>query len=322
MPEQNPPRRQTRGPRRTIGAALVVACAALLAACSNSSSSADSAPDGLVAIIADADGTTVLGWDGTGGEPIPITLPKGDPAWVATGRAGVLAAVLADGTAVVSDPLHLGAPLAWRAAKAVGPNGRAPKGPNYFASWDPDGGRFATLAGDLVAGNGIRVLLIDPTAGSATEIKLAGSVVAAPPAWIDKNRLVVVTGDATEPTTTIVDTSTGESTEGPIDVRSVASSADGRRIATMAGQGAPVVVRDTAGWLAGDGSSLGSIDPVGDSATAIAFALDATGQRIVIAWAANDGTVTLAIHDGRSAWRRIAQPTIGPTRGAVVAWRR
>ena len=80
----------------------------------------------------------------------------------------------------------------------------------------------------------------------------------------------------------------------------------------MAGQGAPVVVRDTAGWLSGDGSSIASIDPAGDSTTAIAFALDATGQRLAIAWAAKDGAVTLAVHDGRSGWRRVAQPKIGP----------
>ena len=31
------------------------------------------------------------------------------------------------------------------------------------------------------------------------------------------------------------------------------------------------------------------------------FALDTTGQRLAVAWAAEDGSVTLAIHDGRSA---------------------
>ena len=76
----------------------------------------------------------------------------------------------------------------------------------------------------------------------------------------------------------------------------------------MAGPSAPVVIRDTAGWLAGDGSSIASIAPPNGSTTAIAFALDTTGQRLAIAWAADDGTVTLAVHDGRSDWRRTAQP--------------
>ncbi len=56
--------------------------------------------------------------------------------------------------------------------------------------------------------------------------------------------------------------------------------------------------------------------------TAIAFALDTTGERIVIAWAAANGAVTLAVHDGKSDWRRTAQPAIGPAKGAAVAWLR
>ena len=52
------------------------------------------------------------------------------------------------------------------------------------------------------------------------------------------------------------------------------------------------------------------------------FVVDATGQRLVIAWADRKGAVTLAIHDARADWRRIAQPEIGPARGAVVSWLR
>jgi hypothetical protein len=102
----------------------------------------------------------------------------------------------------------------------------------------------------------------------------------------------------------------------------IATSADGHRIATMAGQGAPVVVRDTTAWLGDDGSSIASIAPAGQATTAIGFALDATGQRLVIAWADHKGAVTLAIHDARADWRRVAQPEIGPARGAVVSWMR
>ena len=139
--------------------------------------------------------------------------------------------------------------MKWRTIKAVGPTGDAPKGPFYFATWDPGGGRFAMLAGDLAVGRDIRVVLIDPSVGSAFEIPLDRPVVAAPPAWIDDDRLVVVTGDAAAPLTTIVDTTTGELDDGPAGDRLLAASANGRRIATMAGQGAPVVVRDMAGWL-------------------------------------------------------------------------
>ena len=305
-------------PHRTL---LILACATFLGACSNSQPSAEAVPDGLVALVARADSTSLVGWEG-GGAAVPITLPQGDTVWIATGRADVLAAVLADGRTATSDPVHLGKPLKWRMVKVVGPTGKPPKGPDYFATWDPDGGRFATLAGDLLSGEGIRVVLIDPSAGTALEIPLDRLVVAAPPAWIDPTRLLVVTGDAADPIATIVDTTNGDLSDGPSGARLLATSANGRRIATMSEQGAPVVIRDTAGWLAGDGSSIASIAPPNGSSTAIAFSLDATGQRLAVAWKAKDGAVTLAIHDGRSDWRRVARPTIGTARGAVVGWRR
>jgi hypothetical protein len=316
------PRRRQISARRGRGAVLVLACLALVGACSNGEPSAQAAPDGLLALVADKNGTTLVGWDDSGEDPISIALPKGDTTWVAAGLANVLAAALADGSTATSDPLHLGKRLKWRAVKPVGPTGDPERGPDSFATWDPQGGRYATLSGDLLTGDDIRLVLVDPSVSTAFEIPLEQSVVAAPPAWIDSDRLVVVTGDAGEPTATIVDAETGELSDGPPGARLIATSANGRRIATMAGQGAPVVVRDTVAWLADDGSSIASIAPAGEATTAIAFALDATGQRLVVAWADKKGAVTLAIHDARADWRRIAQPEIGPARGAVVAWQR
>ena len=306
---------------------LLVICAALVvlaAACSNPTSSGESAsaPDGLIALVADADETTLVGWDGGGGEATPIDLPKGDVTWVATGLQDVLAAVRDDGSSATSDPVRLGKPLAWRDVDARDPSGDAPAGPAYFAAWEPDGGRYAMLAGDLLTGEDIRVVLIDPALETAFEIEMDESVVAAPPVWLDAERLLVVTGDAGAPLATIVAVESGEQTEGPSGDRLLATSADGKRVATMADQGSPILIRDMAGWLAGDGSSIASIEPPDGSTTAITFALDTPGQRLAIAWAANDGSVTLAIHDGRSSWRRVARPDIGDARGAVVAWRR
>ena len=300
----------------------MLALTTTLAACADGQSSDEAVVDGLVAFVAGPDRTSLVGWDSRGGDGIAITLPKGDATWVATGRADVLAVVLANGTTATSDPVHLGKALKWRAIKAVGPTGDAPKGPFYFATWDPDGGRYAMLAGDLSSGEDIRVVLVDPSVGTAFEIPLDRAVLAAPPVWIADDRLVLVSGDAAAPLTTIVDTTTGELDDGPADARLLAASANGRRIATMAGQGAPVVVRDTDGWLNGDGSSVASIDPPSGSSTAIGFALDAAGERLVIAWATDDEAVSLAVHDGGSGWRRLARPSIGPARGAVVAWRR
>ena len=66
------------------------------------------------------------------------------------------------GTTATSDPIHLGRPLVWRPVKAIDPTGETPVGPDYFVAWDPEGGRFATLAGDLLSGDG------DPASSSST----------------------------------------------------------------------------------------------------------------------------------------------------------
>ncbi|MFL5648777.1 MAG: hypothetical protein ACJ776_10335 [Chloroflexota bacterium] len=309
-----------RLPLSAVCAALVV----IAGACTNPSGSGETgvAPDGLVALVARGDDTSLVGWDASGGRPTPIKLPKGDVVWVATGLQDVLAAVRADGTSATSDPVVLGSPLTWRNVEAKDPSGNSPAGPSYFAAWEPDGGRYAMLAGDLLAGEDIRVVLVDPALSTAFEIALDQPAVAAPPVWIDDDRLVVVTGDAGAPIATIVDPTSGDQTEGPSGDRLLATSADGKRIATMAEQGAPIIVRDMAGWLAGDGSSIASIEPPNGSTTAITFALDTQGERLAVAWAAANGSVTLAVHDGGSGWRRTSKPDIGSAKGAVVAWRR
>jgi hypothetical protein len=191
-----------------------------------------------------------------------------------------------------------------------------------FATWDPEGGRYAALAGDIGAGGDLRIVLVDPSAGSAFEIDVGASIVAAPPAWIDEDRLIVVTGDTSAPVATIIDTTTGELSKGPAGARFVATSANGRRVATMTGPGEAVVIRDTEAWLASDGSSIGSVEPPSGTSSAVAFALDTTGQRLAIAWASDDGSIQLAVHDGRAGWRRTAEPKVGTAAGAVVAWRR
>jgi hypothetical protein len=325
MPTSTRPARPPLRPRSALGATILLVLAmAVAAGCSDAKPSGNGsrATGGLIVLAATDEATSLLGWDGSSPDGIPITLPKSGATWIATGRSDVLAAVLPKGTTATSDPVHLGQPLAWRPVKASDPTGKAPAGPDFFATWDPEGGRFATLAGDLPSAGAMRIVLIDPSVSSAFEIAIDQAVVAAPPVWIDADRLVLVTGDAAAPLATIVDTTTGGSEEGPSGSRLLAASADGKRIATMDGQGDPVVVRATTGWLAGDGSSIASITPPTGSATAIGFALDSTGQRLVVAWAADDGTVSLAVHDGSSDWRRVAQPAIGAARGAVVAWRR
>ena len=206
-------RRPVRAAVCAVG--LAVMCAIVMTACSNQAETPGTVPAGLLALAAGPGGTTLTGWDATGADGTPIKLPQGETTWISAGRAAVLAATLASGKTSTSDPVHLGKPLAWRPVKAKVPTGETPAGPDYFATWDPEGGRFATLAGDLLSGDGIRLVLVDPSAQTAFEITLDRSVVAAPPVWIDGDRVAVVTGDAAAPTSAIVDTTTGEIGDGP-----------------------------------------------------------------------------------------------------------
>jgi hypothetical protein len=76
-------------------------------------------------------------------------------------------------------------------------------------------------------------------------------------------------------------------------------------IATSAGPGAPVVLRSTKGWLADDGTSIGSVEVPKGFREATAVALDATGQRLAIVWLHDDGTTQCDVHDGEDGWRRV-----------------
>src|SRR3954464_8284111 len=165
---------QTPTRRRLPLSAVCVALVVIATACTNPSGSGETgaAPDGLVALLARGDDTSLVGWDARGGDPVRIRLPKGNVVWVATGLQDVLAAVRDDGTSATSDPVDLAKPLGWRNVQPKDPSGKTPAGPAYFAAWEPDGGRYAMLAGDLLAGDDMRVVLVDPTLGTAFEMDL------------------------------------------------------------------------------------------------------------------------------------------------------
>lgn len=262
-------------------------------------------------------------WDAARPKGTPVDLPDGGTSWISAGRARVLVATMAKGTTATSRPVDLGSEsTTWRAIKPKDNGGDSPPSPLSFATWEPAGGRYAALGGDLLSDDPISVVLIDPSVSSAFDIPLGRDVVAAPPVWIDDDRLIVVTGDAGSPKSAIVDTATSDVADGPAGARLIAASANGRRVATMAKQGAPVMIRDMDGWLAGDGSAIGYVAPPDGVASAISFALDPTGQRLAIAWAGDDGKIILAVHEASSDWRRVAQPKIPTSSGAVVAWMR
>ena len=270
----------------------------------------------LTAMTGTADGTVAR----------PLTTPGAATTWMAAGRAGVLVATLADGSLHISSPASGGAgdePLAWRELEPVDADGDPPPSPAWFPAWDPEGGRFAALTGDLAGGERMSLTLIDPTTATSFTTDLATHPLAAAPAWTGEDELAIVDGASDAPTSSVLDTTTGVRIVGPAGDRRIATSADARVVAMTAGAGSPVVVRATDAWLAEDGTSLGSVDAPAEGATAASIALDRTGERLAIAWLLPGGAVRVDVHDGADGWRRISSETHDDgALGAVVGWLR
>jgi hypothetical protein len=314
---------------KTHVAGLLAAMAMLGLACSPAPSGGAAALDGLLVLAADADGAANLtrwSWDPRGsgdgaGAAVATSLALPGPATasISSGRARVLAATLLDGSLHTSDPLGDDA-LTWRAVEALDPSGDPPPAPAWFVTWDPEGGRFATITGDLPGGADVELTLIDPSARSAFIVALDRPLLPSAPVWLDGERVALVGGSTSEPVSVIVDTTTGEAIDGPAGDRRLATSADGSVIATTGGPGSPVVIRSSTAWAAGDGTSIGMIDAPTDAAQASSMALGA-GQRLAIVWQGVDGGVRVDIHDGSDGWRRVM--TLDEAgRAAAVAWSR
>ncbi len=304
---------------RPVRAILAVVLAVVTTAC-NAESTPTARLDGLLVLAGDSGGGALRGWDASSdADGTSIATPKGT-TWVNAGRADVLVAVVGDGALRISDPLQAGRKPTWVEPDANDPSGDPADGPFYFPTWDPEGGRFAALSGDLDADAWLT--LVDPSVGSALVIDLGGPVAAAPPAWVGDDLVAVLTGTTESPTSSLVDTTTGDVTDGPSGARLLGSAPDGATVAVVGDDGDPVTIRTTEAWLAGDGSSIGSIDPPDDAIGVSSIALDARGRRLAIAWLTDDGVIRVAVHDKAAEWRRVAEPSIGDAAAAMVAWRR
>jgi hypothetical protein len=137
------------------------------------------------------------------------------------------------------------------------------------------------------------------------------------PAWLDDDRIALLQGHHQAPSSSVVQTTDGKIAKGPAGEIHLASSGDGTVVATSAGPGKPVVLRSAKGWLADDGTSIGSVDVPEGFREASRLALDATGRRLAIVWLRDDGTTECHVHDGADGWRRVLT-----TRGGAVAWLR
>ena len=253
---------------------------------------------------------------------IGLPLPAGDTTWVSAGDDGVLIGSTAEGAVATSDPVDPRgsaadiAGLEWTPVEATDDAGDGLPAAR-FATWDPGGGRFAALGGDLPGGGDVTLLLVDPRAGKLATIPLERPLLPGPPVWLDAGRLVLVTGTPSEPATIIVDVTDGKISKGPAGERRLATSVDGSVIAASAGAGAPVVLRSTKGWLADDGTSIGSVEVPDGFTEAVSIALDATGDRLAIVWRAEDGTARADVHDGTDGWRRVWSEPVAGTAAAV-----
>jgi hypothetical protein len=258
---------------------------------------------------------------------IGLPLPANDMTWISAGSEGVILGSTADGAVATSDavdPRGSAADIAgleWKPVEATDESG-AGLPPARFATRAPGGARFAAIGGDLAGGGDASVLLVDPKAGTYTTIALDRPLLSGPPVWLDDDRLALVTGSPSDPATIIVTASDGKVGKGPAGERRLATSVDGSVIATAAGAGAPVVLRSTKGWLADDGTSIGSVEVPDGFTEAVALALDSTGDRLAIVWRAEDGTARSDVHDGTDGWRRVWSEPVRGTAAAAVGWLR
>jgi hypothetical protein len=314
--------------RRSAPVAVVAVAACLvliLGACGPEPDRRDTRLAGLALLIADRTGAASLSVGVQDGDAVvsrDVDLPGPATTWTSQGHDGVLVATLADGTLRISDPLPSdGSGPAWHKVTATDPGGDPPAGPFWFPTWDPDGGRFAAIAGDLSGSRDGSIVLVDPTTRASFTIALGRAVLPAPPAWLDGDRVAVVGGTAAAPTALIVDTTSGDVTDGPTGARFLATSADGSTVASLDASRRIVTIRDSATWLGGADTTVGSLEADDEDGQLTSLALDQAGSRLALAWATKDGPLRIDVHERADGWRRVGSQTIDDgARGAVVGW--
>ena len=317
-----------RGGRR---AAATFALLLLLSGCAAEAGSAPQPVEGLLVLVrGDTTSLDVLAAKSDADETVAIglPLPAQQMTWISAGDGGVLLGTTAKGDLLLSDPVDPRgsaadlAGLEWKPVKAKDEAGAALEAPARYGSWDPSGKRFAALGGDLPGGADITLYLVEPGAGKVTTIALKRPLLPAPPVWLGADRLTLLTGSSSAPAAIVVDTANGKISDGPAGDRRLATSGDGRVIATSAGAGASVVIRSSKGWASDDGTSIGSVEIPAGFSEAISLALDAAGDRLAIVWLGADGTPRYDIHDGTDGWRRVASEPLSGAAAAAVAWLR
>jgi len=281
-----------------------------------------SAGDGLLVLAGDVGSVKLTVREDGGRRSRAVELPAPGTTWIAAGRANVLLATVTDGRTFVSDPLGDDDP-AWRLVEPVTLTDEPPRTPLFYGTWDPPGSVYAQLGADFSDDRGMRAVVTDPSLDQAVEVPMeTRQAVPAPPAWIDDDRIALVSGNGDRTEAVIVDSATQESEPGPRDVRLIATSGDAATAAVWAGSDGDVEVLSTEAWLVGDASGTRISPPAGASAPVV-LALDDQGRRLAVVWADGDGTPTsISIHLASDDWARATTFDLGDASAAMVAWLR
>ena len=180
MPSAIAARRPTR---RHTGLRAVAALAVILvsAACQADAADDTNATDGLLILSkGDAQVLEVLVGVRDADVPLPVVvpLPRGaNASWITAHKSGIVLATTADGRLYVSDKVDPGGPAAelagleWQRADATD-GSAAFEGPAWFATWDPGGRTYAALAGALLDGGDMRLVVVDTASPKPIEIDL------------------------------------------------------------------------------------------------------------------------------------------------------
>jgi hypothetical protein len=278
--------------------------------------------DGLLVLSGDVGSVRLTVREDDGARSRAVELPDAGTSWVSAGRTNVLLAVLVDGRTYVSDPLGEDDPT-WRLVEPVTVTDLPPEPPLFYGTWDPPGGAYAQLGADFSEGGGMRAVVVDPGLDQAVEVPMNQSrPVAAPPAWIDDDRLVLISATSEGTEAVIVDSASQGYDPGPSGVQLVATSADAATAAVWRGPGRPVEIQSTTSWLADEPAGV-EIDPPDGAAMPLVLALDADGDRLAVVWSDEEGTPTgITVHAAPQEWARVATFDLGEANAATVAWLR
>lgn len=272
-------------------------------------------------------------WIGTDrSEPVLNAVPEASGVEaMAISANGRIATVDGGGHVRVSDPVTSDvADLAvhWRDLQITGVDPEWTDAPLAFPSWDPAGARIAFVSGE--AGLDLILLIVDAETGVAQSFQFP-SYDAYIPIWIGEDEVAVsllrlepdFTSLPTTAPTSLIDLTSGTWSDGPAR-RALAASPDGRYVLTTEGiEIRQLDIQTTDAWLNGSASSVATLAKPAKSGSP-AFAFDASGSRVAIAWWTDPGSSAsdfVQVFAESSGWSATGStPAVKDVSPTAVAW--